>query len=233
MAKQINDIVKKVLTREGYEGSANDMIYRNLGDLGHTGSINDRLFKFGGWKSYSEGLVGGADKRFAPNFNGVSQYGDLPKINLANGDVVVIRFIASLTPPSTTKIMTDSDLDTENRLVFFHTSANLCQTINCNAVLDGSPVINNSTPFPYDGVEHEVVLNVTSDCVLGTLCARSSTMTSKLQITPLSLIINDGAIYNFPIDDGWANNPIMRNTGSGANGTFVNMTEASWVEIDA
>ena len=42
---------------------------------------------------------------------------------------------------------------------------------------------------------------------------------------------NGGAVYNFPCDDGWSNNPTMRNIGSGADGSFVNMTEAAWVEI--
>lgn len=48
-----------------------------------------------------------------------------------------------------------------------------------------------------------------------------------------NLKIGDGSVYSFPMDDGWANNPTMSNTGSGADGTFVNMTEAAWVEIPA
>ena len=45
------------------------------------------------------------------------------------------------------------------------------------------------------------------------------------------VLINDGSVYNFPMDDGWANNPVMRNVGTGADGTFFNMTLPSWGRI--
>lgn len=44
------------------------------------------------------------------------------------------------------------------------------------------------------------------------------------------LSIGDGSVYNFPLDDGFANNPTARNLGSGADGTFINNDAASWGE---
>ena len=40
--------------------------------------------------------------------------------------------------------------------------------------------------------------------------------------------LNDGSVYNYLFDDSFANNPVARNTGSGANATYINATEASW-----
>lgn len=35
------------------------------------------------------------------------------------------------------------------------------------------------------------------------------------------------------MNDGWPNNPTMANSGTGSNGTWINLTEASWEEITA
>lgn len=68
------------------------------------------------------------------------------------------------------------------------------------------------------------------------VCARGNNSTASYGYFKSGLSynhkINDGSVYNFPMDDGWSNNPTMRNTGSGADGAFINMTEASWVEVN-
>jgi len=43
---------------------------------------------------------------------------------------------------------------------------------------------------------------------------------------------NDGSVYNYPVDDGWSNNPTIRNTGSGANATLINGLESGWETIN-
>ena len=47
-------------------------------------------------------------------------------------------------------------------------------------------------------------------------------------ITISNIIFGDGSVHTYPVNDGWANNPLIRNTGSGPNAALVNGQSSGW-----
>ena len=66
--------------------------------------------------------------------------------------------------------------------------------------------------------------------------AINSSTSTRLFTRPQGGFLMAGRIYDYsdslgnvlPLDDSFANNPTARNTGSGADATYINATEASW-----
>lgn len=191
---------------------------------------------------------GGPTTRFAPNFNGVSQYAK-PSDIVVSGDYSM-RF----------KLKSNNGLGSSAE-VYIGNDASTSLSIASNGggqfrfrTPRGGSI--NGAPFPPELVGSTATHTVTVSFVGnnyefrfdGILVGSGTTInTNTFTInafgtydTALNFFFN-GMIYDFsdsngnvyPMDDGWPNNPTMRNTGSGANGTFINMTEAAWVEIPA
>ena len=40
--------------------------------------------------------------------------------------------------------------------------------------------------------------------------------------------VNDGSVYDYPINDGWLANPVITNLGSGADATAIDFQEVDW-----
>lgn len=169
--------------------------------------------------------------RLAPNFNGVSQSGSF-SASLVSGDLIHVSFIASTSARQGDSLLgRDSGL----RLLWVTDSVRAVSLSGAvsSATLDGNAIINGVTPWPDDNLEHVISISMGSSVNLNAVGASGGGSGNFASLTIYNLKINDGSVYNFPMDDGWANNPTMRNTGSGANGAFVNMTEAAWVEVPA
>lgn len=163
--------------------------------------------------------------RQAPNFNGVSQYGDV-NIPVFNGDLVRFNFIAEFSAYLDFQVF----IGTNTRDVVWKRS-NGTFGIRGSCLLDGVPIQDGVTPVPDDSERHEFTLTSDSSDTLRYIAKGFRVDTGYMDCPIFNLKVNDGSAYNFPMDDGWPNNPTMRNDGSGADGTFINMTEASWVEI--
>lgn len=185
--------------------------------------------------------------RPAPNFNGVSQYGVLPDIPIPDdGFFMSGKFRAkSLTGNQT--IFWGGIVDFQFRLQG-STGARLSWFNGTqHAALISGLTLEIDEEYTF------TIETLGASGIRLTLGASQATNSDAVSLQALvseqqlgrrnsgeffnglvyDVLINDGSVYNFPMDDGWTNNPTMRNTSTGADGTFVNMTEAAWVEIPA
>lgn len=183
----------------------------------------------------------GSTERYAPNFNGVSQYATHSAVILS-GDfyfefkIKVISFTAFAgiaydstgATPSFIRLFNSEDVQ-------FADFANAFVTVPNLGAVDGVykrvqvQRISNVLSITVDGGAPITANTNGADVSLDTWGRNSG---SRSNISVIDLIYSDGSVYNFPMDDGWSNNPTMRNTGTGADGTFINMTEAAWVKIN-
>jgi hypothetical protein len=175
------------------------------------------------WLNAVSGPVG----RWYFNFNGVDQYVQMSTINLSTGDTLEFKIKSpSQIPVGTDDYFIGSSLATNKLAVRHHAgTGRLIWTGNATATFDGSPI---TTLFilPLDGATHTIVLTATQSCQFDLVGCDNYT---SFGVSPIfDIKVNDGSVYNFPLDDSFANNPVARNTGSGANGTYINATEASW-----
>lgn len=184
-------------------------------------AINNALRPLGGGS-------GAPTTRLAPNFNGISQYASI-SMPTSIGDVVRFKIIASGSGTGA-RVMLASGPTSGNHIYFIGTTINL-DGGRFTAKVNGSDVIPGITQIPMDGMVYEFELTSTGNYDVNFVASKSDNFYCDFPIFDLSL--NDGSVHNYPMDDGWANNPTTRNTGSGANGTFINMTEAAWVEMPA
>lgn len=180
--------------------------------------INDCKFNF-----YTNALA----KRQAPNFNGVSQRGEVSPIYLNLGDTITVTCGKPTIPNATI-------IDGFGRA--FRIRLEPDGTIRIDGftgTVNGLPIDNRVTIWP-DGIStFELTRSDATVDYFTSIGSRSEADVTYFDGLVYNFKVNDGSVYNFPMDDGWANNPVMRNTGTGADGTFINMTEAAWVEIDA
>ena len=162
--------------------------------------------------------------RYVCNFNGVSQYGTL-NIPVSPGDTVTV--IAKVSA------------DDNNDYIFCEESSVTIAFYRNTGYLFGYAGISElridgvvSDVVPTDGLYHTYELDISTSGTIGFVGIRY-TLTRHINGSIIGIKLNDGSVHNYPMDDGWVNNPTMRNTGTGADGTFINMTEASWVEVSA
>lgn len=159
--------------------------------------------------------------RFAPNFNGVSQYA-IVNAQVLSGQVFTFNLmVGSL---SSTGFVFDGN---QPRSFCYIDSNNTVFFQGVTLKINGVAAVNGVTTHIGDGI-FEFTAN--QNLIIETIATRF-TFAAFISALIYNFKVGNGSIYNYPMDDGWANNPTMRNTGSGADGTFVNMTEASWVEI--
>jgi hypothetical protein len=89
-------------------------------------------------------------------------------------------------------------------------------------LLDGLPVVSNSTPMPVDGLPHKI--SITPDVVLTYNRIGLSTTGTAPANFPMWDFAENGVVF-MAINDGWAANPTIE-TG----GTAVNFVEGDWYE---
>lgn len=178
---------------------------------------------------FTESIEPTPTTRFVPNFNGVDQYGVLPNINLQTNDVVSFDIISPTSTDTDIRMLLSSD---EAYVTLVRINAN-----SADLVTEGGPVTVDGVPatsLPLDGQQHTISLTLSRSRLLNLVVAQSAGGGSFLRFfdAPMfNLKVNDGSIYNFPMNEPWSEYPVMKNTGSGADGTYVNMTEESVIEI--
>ena len=159
------------------------------------------------------------------DFDGVDDYISC-NIPLVVDDVVSFKFIAPLGGYS---VLTDGYIISQNSGNFpriFVTTAGLISFKGFDSgTLDGS-AISTGDALPTDGAEHTVTARVPGSMLIGFVGGYGG----KFCDFPIyDLIVNDGSVYNYPINDGWANNPVIANTGSSADATAINFNEERWI----
>jgi len=129
---------------------------------------------------------------------------------------------------SDVKDTTDTIFDTAERVRVRLLSSGVWDVANGSLFVDGVATPGNSALPPLGSVVNCVFMSsvVTNLMYIGSFLG--SGVFSSQSIYNLS--IDGGAIYNYPLDDGFTNNPTARNLGSGADGAFVNNDAGAWGE---
>ena len=186
----------------------------------------------------------------APNFtsfrkiatlNGLSQYLTLPVINLTPSDVLTVEFIAGTATAANDYILSGLSIDAATDVVLLTNASGLINFGGGNTptvTLDGNAITSLSTALPSDGLKHVLTYQPSNNQRFVNFGVRFS-ISNFLAASPIGIRVNDGSVYNYPIDD---NNPVIRNEAATlgseqvVNGTFdtnldnwVNTTGAwSW-----
>lgn len=171
------------------------------------------------WLNAVSGPVG----RWYFTANGIDQYIELnSQISFLDGDIVSFK----ISKPTADF---DTVFDGFNRAFRLRSgSGGVIQLSGFSGTVNGQPIVSDSTIWP-DGISEFVLTKSGSsaDYITRLLC-RSDSPVNQFGGRIYDFKVNDGSVYNFPLDDSFANNPVARNTGSGANATYINATEASW-----
>jgi len=188
------------------------------------GTLLDLPQKFGTALSLLGG-GGGVSERYVFNFNGVNQYIEAPTINLVAGDFAEFKFFGGGILNG--DFFCDGLGDrlfclTQSETIRFNDSVARC-------FLDGVEIANLSTPYPSDSKFHTIRLLATSSCNIKYI-ACSNLVAQFYSSIISSFKINDGSVYNFPVDDG-PDSTTIRNTGTGPDATPINFLNSGWEKV--
>jgi len=175
---------------------------------------------------------GGPATREVFNFNAVNQWISLGgNILVPAGQSIEMMVRVNNTATGSNQYLMDSALDTDpNRTAVFVTSTGTYLDGDFDSELDGQPFANGSQ-WP-DSEFHHLKLTAVTNTNVGTLAARANGSGANfLGGVIYNIKFNGGSVNNYPVDDGWSNNPIIRNTGSGADATLINGLESGWETI--
>lgn len=157
-------------------------------------------------------------QRYILTLNGVNSRIQTQTITLNDGDTV--RFKA--TKPST-DFATVLDSISRNLRIRYR-SGGVIQTVGLSGTVNGQPITSLVTMWPEGIAEFELTLTTSGD--ISSIGSRSDTDASFFDATIFDFAINDGSVYNYPIDDN--STTVIRNIGSGADATPVNVTPSMW-----
>lgn len=191
--------------------------------------------------------------RFAPNFNGLSQYGFFAQAEVYSGDfwIEITAELPNTTPsgnralfggsggggtsPSSFVLYIDGAAQAITAQIATTSGGRYDISVPIASHLSGKHIIRLSR---VSGVWSMLIDNVIVDTYDSTAHGVINQSVRNIGRWSTALYY-EGMIYNYkdshgnhyPLDDGFDNNPVMRNAGSGQDGTFVNMTAAAWVEV--
>lgn len=173
--------------------------------------------------------------------DGNSQYISIPQIDLTIGDTVSIEILKSITDDDilSNSITSGAEdglyIDTflGNVRAFYYrggvASSVLSVPYNVGEPLKITLLIENSPTLTVNGIS-DMISGWSGVIPFSYLGRRGA---SHRGTSAYNLKVNDGSVYNYPIDDTFVNNPVIRNTAdpSGAtDGTAILFTSATWVE---
>lgn len=160
------------------------------------------------------------------NFNGVNQYIE-SSISISPGETLSLEFIAPSSVSGNFEFLIDST--DRSSFVVFRSDGTIGRSSAIGDLkLDGVAVVNNTTLYPTDGMAHTLSASAISNVTIEVIGAEYRKDRSYASFPIYNLVVGNGSLYNYPIDDGWANNPVIRNTGSGADATLINGTPLGW-----
>lgn len=157
-------------------------------------------------------------QRYILTLNGVNSRIQTPTITLNSGDTV--RFKA--TKPST-DFATVLDSISRNLRIRYRSDGTI-QTVGFSGTVNGQPITSLVTMWPEGIADFELTLTTSGD--ISSIGSRSDTDASFFDAAIFDFKINDGSAYNYPIDDN--STTVIRNTGSGADATPINVTPSMW-----
>ena len=158
------------------------------------------------------------------NFDGVDDYIEIPTVNLVAGDTVTFRFTGNDGLLSGNHTPIDTVSRSRVRIL-----SGVWNIGGGTATINGEPLTTNMIP-PTSG-EHEVVFTLTGATTFSEFGKQTGSgnhfggVLYDLGVTAVS-----GSRF-YPIDDGWADNPAIRDTVGGQDGTAINFNEENWTEL--
>lgn len=157
-------------------------------------------------------------QRYILTHNGVNSYVDTGSINYSIGDN--IKFKASL--PSNQNTFPCVIGDTTNSLLVRCTSGGKVELRGATGTVNGVQIVSNTTDWPNTGGDFDLTLTVSGE--VRRLAARSDSLVGFFG--GYIYDFQDSMGNNFPIDDN--STTVIRNTGSGADATPINVTPSMW-----
>lgn len=169
-----------------------------------------------------------ANCRQVATLNGLSQYLRFQNpISINANEPVHLRYIAGDT--SSTQVLLNK-INLENLLLIV---GGMFRVNGGAATIDGSPIVSNLTVAPNDNKEYLIIYTPSSTTTLSAVGATSSNTNNSSSAFTL-LRVGSGSVYSYPLDDGFANNPVIRNAADPSgltDGTAVNFTSDTWSEV--
>jgi len=172
-----------------------------------------------------QGTLGTNTIREVATSAGNSQYITIPAVNMNIGDTVSLKFIApTATLISGNYLIGSTGLDNTQRTSIRMSAGvptNFFHLERCTATIDGNPITSGVTPYPTDGQEHTLVLTATAETMnIGRIGIHPESDLEHATFPIYDVKFNDGSVYNYPIDDGFVNDPIIRNTAGEGTDTI-------------
>lgn len=161
-------------------------------------------------------------KRWYFTANGVDQYVSMPSIEVTSANPLTFKFKGE---DNRSGYLLDDNINNPDRGYLLIENGGLNTLAWSEVLLDGVQITNGHV-LPTSG-DHTLELRTNFTRYVSFVSSRFSVGTFG-NFTIFDLKLGDGSVYNFPFDDSFANNPVARNTGTGANATYINATEASW-----
>lgn len=153
-------------------------------------------------------------------------------IPLSIGDVISFQYIAPTSYPAYCFFTSGNGA---NPLVLFQDpNGNVIRfdSGRCTVKIDGSEATNLITVLPTDGAIHLVEMTIVSNGVdLDTFLAGIGGSSGHCNFAMFNIKKNDGAVFNFPVDDGPTSGVMLRNLGSGADALAMNFNPEGWSKI--
>ena len=177
--------------------------------------------------------VGGAitpgQTRYVYNFNGVNSHIQFSSVELTPSDALSFK-ITNFTSPNAVgaRFVGSEDFSFS---IDAGVSGSKFRLVNCTAKLNGVPIESEVTEIPTSGI-HDVEVTPLITASINAIGCKSGTFDRLIKASLFDFKINDGSIYNYPINDRtFGAGAVIANTGSGPDATGVNLLESGWQEI--
>lgn len=176
---------------------------------------------------------GGPVTRLVYNFDDIDDFVSIQSYNVSVDEAITVKFIAPTAILGSSGFIIDGDTSSTNRgFITFKSDGTIGRASQLGRLyLDGIMVVNNTTPYPLDGLPHVLeVRGATGSCQIATIGAEYRRDRSFANLVIYDVDLGGNRFY--PIDDGWANNPTIRDTVAGKDGTANNFNSERWEEVN-
>ena len=175
-------------------------------------------------------ISGGGGAREIYNLNGIDEHITIPTVALVGGDSFSFKFIGIQVDSGSYRGFLNPASGTTLKVRLQSDNTLLVGGVDLGAILLDGVAVPNGHAMPTDGLEHTLALTLifsSSIMFVGSGTAGANPYNSA--IYDLSITAASGNRF-YPINDGWANNPVIADTISNQDGTSTNFTEERWVE---
>jgi len=157
--------------------------------------------------------LGELQTRWIATLNGLSQYPTFPVINLTPSDVLTVEFIADTALAMNDYILSGVTVDVATDVVLLTNPVGLINFGSGNYAtvkLDGNKISSLSVVWPSDGLKHVITYQPANNQRFVNFGTRFS-ISNFLKVSLLSIKVNDGSVFNYPFDDSFVSDPIIKN----------------------